>query len=345
MTQAPQSSPPRYHLPIGFAGFCVLAVALAAPLAGQSGNRITAATDFVKEPGGTVLGRLAANAAVTFGTTRGAWREVTLEGWIAAASLRDDSRDGFDVSVASGQSALVRNAPDPNASIRATAVTGALFHRLTSRSGWVQVRRTAWVARSATEQAPPAVQAPPPSPPAGQATPPAVSADSNAAVPGQSVIGGSDFAARADGPPIGRLEATRTAEVIEQRDGWSRVRLDVWVRDAALGNAPAPDRISGAEIRANPDRFVGQTVEWSLQVLAVQQADELRPELPLGQPYVLARGPLPETGFVYLVVQGEQADAFRRLDPLAQVRVRAIIRAGKTRFLPTPVLDLVRRLD
>lgn len=305
---------------------------------------MAAAADFVKDPGGTVLGRLAANAAVRFGTTSGAWREVTLEGWIIASALRDDSRDGFDVSVASGQSTPVRNAPASDASIRATAVTGALFDRLATRGGWVQVRRTAWVPRSATEATQPAASPPPAAAAANQAeadsTTPAAPADS-----GQSIIGGSDFAARPDGTPIGRLEATRSVEVLESRDGWNRVRLEVWVRDAALGNAPPPGRISAAEIRADPERYVGQTVEWTLQVLAVQQADELRPELPLGQPYVLARGPLPETGFVYLVVQGDEVNVFRNLDPLSQVRVRATIRAGKTRFLPTPVLDLVRRLD
>ena len=321
------------------------------PLGAQGGDRTTAAADFVKDPGGTVLGRIAANAAVTFGATRGSWREVTLEGWVAATSLKDDSRDGFDVSVASSAAALVRNAPDPNASARATAVTGALFHRLGTRSGWVQVRRTAWLPRSATEataQVAPPPAAPPPPPPPPPA--PAASVDSAptgapATAGGQSVIGGNDFSARADGPPIGRLEATRSVDVVEERDGWSRIRLEVWVRNAALGNAPATGQISAAEIRADPERYIGQTVEWSLQVLAVQRADELRPELPLGQPYVLARGPLPETGFVYLVVQGDQVDVFRNLDPLAQVRVRATIRAGKTRFLPTPVLDLVRRLD
>lgn len=321
--------------------------ATAPSLVAQAGDRMVAAADFVKEPGGTVLGRLAANAAVRFGATRGTWREVTLEGWIAASALRDDSRDGFDVSVSSSQPALVRNAPEANASVRATAVTGALFDRLTTRGGWVQVRRTAWVPRAATEAAraapPPAAPPPPPAAPATTTDTAPTRADSTAA--GQSVQGGSEFAARPGGSPIGRIEATLPVEVVEQRDGLSRIRLEVWVADRALGNAPPPGQISAAEIRADPDRYIGQTVEWSLQVLAVQAADELRPELPLGQPYVLARGPLPETGFVYLVVQGDQVSEFRNLDPLAEVRVRATIRAGKTRFLPTPVLDLVRRLD
>jgi hypothetical protein len=302
---------------------------------------MAAAADFVKEPGGTVLGRLVANAAVTFGASQGNWREVTLEGWILASTLRDDGRDGFDVSVAPGSGAEVRNAPQADAPVRATARVGALFDRISTRGGWTQVRRTAWVARTATEVAATPAATPPPTEAA------TVVADTmpEQAASGQSVVGGSDFSAQPDGAPIGRLEATRPAEVLEERGGWSRVRLEVWVRDGSLGSGLPPDRISAAEIRADPDRYIGQTVEWSLQVLAVQTADELRPELPLGQPYVLARGPLPEAGFVYLVIRGDEVAAFRNLDPLAEVRVRATIRAGKTRFLPTPVLDLVRRLD
>src|SRR2546426_7675415 len=48
--------------------------------------------------------------------------------------------------------------------------------------------------------------------------------------------------------------------------------------------------------RAEPQRFAGQTLRWTLQFIAVQQADELRPEMPKGAIYFLARGPLPERG-------------------------------------------------
>lgn len=334
MSRTPESSPPRSRLPIGFAGFGLLTAALVAPIAAQGPDRVVATAQFAKEPGGTVLGQLAKGAAVTFGARRDGWREVSLEGWVAAADLRDDGREGFDVSIAPGDGAEVRIAPQADASVRAIARVGALFHRVERRQGWVRVRRTGWI------------EVPSATPPADSgkvvaAVPPTGAGDSTVT----SLIGGSDLSARPDGPPIGRIEATRPVTVLERRDGWTRVRLDGWVRDAAVGNTPPPDQISAAEIRADPERYVGQTVEWSLQVLALQQADELRPELPLGQPYVLARGPLPETGFVYLVVQGDQVDAFRKLEPLTEVRVRATVRAGRTRFLPVPVLDLVRRLD
>jgi hypothetical protein len=72
----------------------------------------------------------------------------------------------------------------------------------------------------------------------------------------------------------------------------------------------------------------------------VQTADELRPELPAGQPYVLARGPLPEAGFVYVVVSREQAERFRAMEPLEEFRANGVIRATRTRYLATPVIEL-----
>jgi hypothetical protein len=321
----------------------VLALYVITPtLRAQGADRTTAETPFHKEPGGTLLGRISRGAAVTFGAMRNGWREVTLVGWVPANTLRNDSRDGFDVAVSLAAGVPLRTTPSNNAPVRATAVAGALFDRAETRTGWVLVRRTAWIPVAAANPAAATPPAPPPAavPEAPDTSTAQPSGDSTAT----TVSGGSGFSADRNGPPIGRFETTRPVEVIERVGGWSRVRLDVWVPDAAMSTGGAAG-LTGAELRAHPDRYLGQSVEWRLQVLAVREADDLRPELPKGQPYVLARGPLPETGFVYLAVPASEAAAFRALEALAEVRVLATVRAGRSRFLPTPVLDFVRRID
>lgn len=321
-------------------GLALLLSFVTLPLTAQGAGRMPANGDFHKDPGGTPLGTISKNAAVVFGQTRGGWREVTLVGWVESKTVRPDARDGFDVSVTTDNTPI-RSEPDATAPIRAVARTGALFDQVSTRGGWSELRRTAWTpAAPATPQRAVAPGSPPATAPVAD----------TGAKPGNdssqvAVQGGTQFSAEAGGPPIGTLEATRRARVTERRAGWSRVTLDVWVRDGSVGGAPSAAGISGKDVRDEPDRYVGQTVEWSLQVLAVQQADELRPELPLGQPYVLARGPMPETGFVYLLLQPKDVAAWRAMAPLAEVRVRATIRAGRTRYLPTPVIELVRRLD
>jgi hypothetical protein len=339
-----KSSPAPSRAPIRIATFALLALAGGARISAQGADRTSADTPFHKEPGGTLLGRLSRGAAVTFGATRNGWREVTLMGWVPANTLRNDSRDGFDVAVSLAAGVSLRTTASNDAPVRATAVAGALFDRAEARSGWVLVRRTAWIPLAAANPSNAPAATPPPPPPAaappGAATPSAEAADTNST----AVSAGTEFSADRGGPPIGRLETSRGVDVVERSGGWSRVRLEVWVPDAAVGSAPTAG-ISGAELRASPDQYVGQAVEWRLQVLAVRVADDLRPELTKGQPYVLARGPLPETGFVYLAVPAAEAAAFRTMEPLSEVRVRATIRAGRSRFLPTPVLDFVRRLD
>ena len=99
--------------------------------------------------------------------------------------------------------------------------------------------------------------------------------------------------------------------------------------------------VTAAEVRAEPDRFVGQTVEWRLQLIAVKQADELRTEMPPGQPYLLTRGPLPEPGFVYVTFPRPAAAEFQALPPLQELVLRVAIRAARTKFLTTPVAELV----
>src|SRR5690606_31598383 len=209
----------------------------------------------------------------------------------------------------------------------------ALFDKIGTRGDWTEVRRTGWIITSAGIPSTQTID---------RNAPQQAPLDTTAEL---SIPGGTSLAAEAGGSPIAELEVSRRAELVRRQDGWSLVRIEAWVRDGALSNAPPTDRITAQQIRDDPERYKGETVEWSLQVLAVQSADELRPELPPGQPYVLTRGPLPEAGFVYLVVTAQQAAEFRSMEPLAEVRIRGTVRAGRTRFLPTPVIDLVRRLD
>lgn len=322
---------PRVAVLTASAAVLALLAGLAAPVRAQVSRAVGAETDLLKAPGGTQLLHLLKGTSLTVGPAKGAWLPATVEGWIIERALHDDQRDGFDVSVALPAGTTLRAKPGgaPLASVR----LGALFKRVEVKGGWVRVRRTGWIP-AAVVAAPPAVTVPPAVP----VTPPPAAATT-------SVLAGAGLAAQPGGAVVATVEAPMHAELLEHKHGWAHVRIDAWVRDAALGNAPAPGGITGADIRAAPDKYVGQTVEWTIEVLGIEKADELRPELPVGQPYLLARGPLPETGFLYVAITNDEAEAFHRLEPLAKIRIRATIRAGRSRFLPTPVLNFVRRLD
>lgn len=336
----PQSSPLRSGLPASLG----LVVAFAGNLFAQSAVPVSQNTFFFKDPGGIRLGAIAAGAAVVPGRVSGGFSEVVLDGWIFAASTRADAREGFDLSVVPAGGENIRIAPDGR--ILARAIQGALFSRVQTRGGWIRVRRTAWVARSAL----PAVSARRDS---GNAAPPR-SRTQVAEVPPPSaprsedrlamVRSGAIIQRTPDGPGFATLMGPTTVAMGEQKGEWVAVTLQGWVRrtevDSAMAARPA---ISAAMLRENPERFVGQSVDWRVQFLAFQQADELRPEMPLGQSYLLARGPLPESGFVYVMMSKEQVEQLKGTNPLDELALTVTIRAGRTRYLATPVVELVRR--
>jgi hypothetical protein len=146
-----------------------------------------------------------------------------------------------------------------------------------------------------------------------------------------------------DGDTTGTLDEDLPVKIIARSGEWVRVQAEGWVRESELrpGSAGVLIAVTGAEVRAQPETFEGQLLQWTLQYIAIQTADGLRPELPEGRTYVLARGPLPEAGFVYVLVTEEQAAEFQRLAPLAQLVTLVRVRHGRTRYLGNPVVELL----
>jgi hypothetical protein len=326
----------------------LLLAAVAARLGAQATRAVTSETDLLNGPGGIQLLHLLKGTPLAVKPAKGGGMEATIEGWVPGNALRDDKRDGFDVSVLPAAGTTLRD--KPGGAPLASARLGALFDRVEAKNNWVHVKRTGWVANAAFA-APVAARTPPPPPPAPAAGAPAATAPVPAAAApatppaATTIAAGSPLTAQAGGATVATLESPLRADVVEHRGGWAHVRIDAWVRDAAVGSAPEPSGITAAEIRAAPDKYVGQTVEWTVQLLGIQKADELRPEMPPGTPFLLVRGPLPETQFIYVIVTQPEADEFSRLAPLTKIKIRATVKAGRSRFLPTPVLTLVRRLD
>lgn len=363
MIDQPQDSPWLTRLP---ACFLLLACGFATGLPAQVRQRATTATPFHKDPRGIQLGTLVAGAQYATGPVQGTWVEATVAGWIWTASVQPTSRDGFDLAVTSANGEVVRSSP--NGPIVARLVTGTLLRKVGARGAWTQVSRTGWVPGAALASAQP--PAPPPAAPVRARTggldpPPTVgspadtasapapssgmtSAPADSAPPRERVTvrRGTELAPAPDGAPIARFERVGDAEILERSREWVRVRVDGWVRAEDLGGA-AVERpaITGAMLREQPDQFVGRTVTWRVHFLSHQTADDLRPEIPRGQRYLLARGPLPESGFVYVTLTPRQAAELEGLRPLDEIRIEGVIRAARTRFLPTPVVELVRVVE
>lgn len=360
MIYAPQSSPGLRRLPA-----CAVAVFLlfASSLNAQQVREISTATRLLKEPEGIALASLPAGTSVESRRTRGDWHEVAIEGWIFNRSTEKTRREGYDMVVTAPSGENIRSAP--NGEIVGRVRNGTLLHKEEVRGAWTRVRRTGWVPREAIRSTPPKAAPPPATQPdspasvepdlaepvesgalpaqaAAPAAPERVSPDTER---GQVARETALFAAP-EGGQYGTLQTGAPARVMGRSRDWVRVQVEGWVRqtDLAPGSDSSLGAVTAAEVRADPPRYIGRSVDWRLELIAVQTADELRTEMPRGQTYLLTRGPLPEPGFVYVMVTESQANEFRALQALQELTLRVTIKAPRTRFLATPVVELVSRV-
>jgi hypothetical protein len=124
-------------------------------------------------------------------------------------------------------------------------------------------------------------------------------------------------------------------------DGWTRVRVEAWVRDDDLVPADTSLRsLTAADIRAAPDEARGALVRWTVQFIALQRADALRPELRPDEPYILARGPGDENALIYVAVPPALLAEVQGLRPLANIAITARVRVGRSAPVGVPILDL-----
>jgi hypothetical protein len=314
------------------AGALLTSALLAAPLAAQTNYRVTTDENFRQEPSaqGRLLGRVSAGTELAGGEERDGFVQVTLEGWIWERSVRPSTTAGYDLTVSSAGGENLR--ADPNGDVVARLLEGTLLTEVQRTTGWVRVRRVAWMwARSLAEQGGAAGDAGPPPAPSGT-----VSLDR------MTLTAGARILATPDGDTLGEMRAAAPARVLTRADGWARVQVDGWVResDLAAGTGGALVGVSAAEVRSGGRAFEGKALEWTVQYIALQTADELRRDMPAGQRYMLARGPLPEVGFVYLLLSTEQVRAIEALPPLSYLTVVGRVRTARSQYLGNPILTL-----
>ena len=334
--------------------------------ASQGGNRYRVTVDnawFYQDVAGRRIARLARGAVLTAGgggggrggaATRNDWIQVALDGWIFATSVGRSDRPDFDL--------LVTRAPNEN--LRA-APAGPLVAELSQGFGlkrappdstgggrWLHVKREGWVQRSAL--APMAdVVATRSAETSGSATDTSQGGQATGARPGADTTRVDSTRAQPvrmttlyrapDGPEAGTLTTDTPLRVLSRNGEWTRVQFEGWVKGGDLQAAPAGVLVgvTAAELRTEPQRYAGQVLRWNLEFIAIQKADDLRPDIPSGSSYVLARGPLPERGFVYVVVPDTKLPAFRALTPLVTMTITARVRNGRSRYLGNPVVDLI----
>jgi len=327
----PQSTPacrpqPAAHAPFSLVLLALMAWALPAPARGQQAATVRRDGEaFRSDPGGTQLARLAAGLALATQDSRGGNTQVTVDGWVILAALRKVNRDGHDLAVT--RSVNLRSTPSTNGRILGRLVAGALLDQVEQRDTWVHVQRVGWVASAALAAGPA---------PAAEAD---TTADARRAVLKRAV----HLYRAPDAPATGMLQAGVPVRITARAGGWVRVEAAGWVRESEMQQAGGQDvsGVTAADLRSSPDEWRGKVLRWTIQFIALQTADDLRPDFAPGQRYILARGPAPEYAFVYVIVPPEKVAAISGLQPLDSVTVLARVRSGRSAYLANPILELV----
>ncbi|CAN5758876.1 hypothetical protein BH23GEM11_BH23GEM11_19890 [soil metagenome] len=317
------------------------------------------------EPQGLIVGQLQAGTPIRVESTEGPWSRITFEGLVWENSLQLREGGSFDLIVSAAEGENLR--AEPAGRIVGRLNSGTLLNEVSRESGWIRVRRTAWMwsasitagegAGAAADQAP-AAPTPPRTEPAPSPAPTAPTAPTApATAPAAGDAGdwvragdrGSVLLSAPDGDTM--VVARQGAELrVTGREGnWARVRIDGWVwlpsTESAAGTGGRPDVIlrdvTPAMIAREPERYRGRLVSVALQHISLEEAESVRTDFRVGEAFILARSVDGDRMFVYVAFSDEQRQEVQRLQPLERIEVVGRVRTGAAALTGNPVLDLV----
>jgi len=305
---------------------------------GQSGT-LTKEENFRAQQNGTLLGQLRAGMSLEVLEATDDWLQFDLDGWIWTRSLQAVNRGAFDlvVSVEGGEN--IRGGP--GGEILGHVEQGTLLEIVERVAGWARVRRRAWVWRSSVAL----FGTDPSGDSAGRS---GLTTPSSSVGVGEWAQGFSTNApvlSTPDGDTLATLASSTNLQVLAREGNWTRVRLEGWIwlpegADEGAGVSPRTDATL-ASVVAAPDDYRGEVVQWDLQFISLERAEEIRTDFYETEPFLLTRMGDGDQSFVYVAIPPERLGEAQRLDPLERIRVLGRVRTGSARLTGSPILELL----
>lgn len=317
----------------------IAALTLPYPTAAQTTARVEVSEEnFRREPNGTPLATVLQGTEFPVLREQGPWVEVELDGWIWAPSVTSIDQGDFDLRVSADGGENLR--ANPQGAIRARLLEGCLLRQVESEGNWRRVKRRGWLWKGSLEVS----------------GAPAVAAE---AVQGSTDVGAAEadleptlitaptplvVYATPDGDTIALFQPGAQAQVLGRSGDWVRVRVDGWVYgpaalDSALNLADS-GTLMPAQLRSDPSHYKGALIRWRVQFISLRRAERARADFEEGEPFIHARGPAGDPGFVYLAVPRALLPVAERLQPLEYVTVVGRVRTGRSALLGSPIIDL-----
>ena len=305
---------------------------------GQSGT-LTKEENFRAQQNGTLLGQLRAGMSLEVLEATDDWLQFDFDGWIWTRSLQAVNRGAFDlvVSVEGGEN--IRGGP--GGEILGHVEQGTLLETVERVAGWARVRRRAWVWRSSVAL----FGTDPSGDSAGRSGFTAPSSSVGVGQWAQGFSANAPVLSTPDGDTLATLASSTNLQVLAREGNWTRVRLEGWIwlpegADEGAGVSPRTDATL-ASVAAAPDDYRGEVVQWDLQFISLERAEEIRTDFYETEPFLLTRMGDGYQSFVYVAIPPERLGEAQRLDPLERIRVLGRVRTGSARLTGSPILELL----
>ena len=327
----------RLRVPWALYIFCPL-FAVGEFVEGQSGT-LTTEENFRAQQNGTLLGQLRAGMSLEVLEATDDWLQFDLDGWVWDRSLQAVNRGSFDlvVSVEGGEN--IRGAA--NGEVLGHLEQGTLLETVERVPGWIRVRRRAWVWRRSV-----ALFGVDPS--GGSVEPSNFTVSSSMVEGGEWALGRSADApilSAPDGDTLAISAPSTNLRVLAREGSWARVRLEgwIWLPDDADGGFGASIRtdVTLASVQAAPDDYRGEVLQWDLQFVSLERAEEIRTDFYAMEPFLLTRMGDGDQEFVYVAIPPERLGEAQGLTPLERIRVLGSVRTGSARLTGSPILELL----
>jgi hypothetical protein len=305
---------------------------------GQSAT-LTTEENFRAEQNGTLLGQLRAGMSLEVLQATDDWIQFDLDGWVWTQSLRVVNRGSFDlvVSVEGGEN--IRGAP--GGEVLGRLEQGTLLETVERVPDWARVRRRAWVWRRSV-----ALFGAVPS--GGPVERTSLMVPSSMVDGEEWALGGSAEApilSVPDGDTLAISAPSTNLRVLAREGNWARVRLEgwIWLPQGAGGGVEASIRtdVTLESVAAAPDDYRGELLQWDLQFISLERAEEIRTDFYANEPFLLTRMGEGDQGFVYVAIPPERLQEAQGLSPLERIRVVGRVRTGSARLTGSPILELL----
>lgn len=300
--------------------------------------------NFRAAPNGLLLGVLEEGTPLLLGERRGGWVEATVEGWMWTPSLRSRERTPYDLVVAADGGENLRGGP--GGEVTGRMESGTVLEEMERRPGWIRVRRTGWIWMESvtTEPAVGAAGRPDAGAAAGEEPSPAAPPEAPPAEWRRAATG-TPLLTEPDGDTLAVVREDGDLRILGREGRWARVRLEGWVWLPGAGAVVADDAVvrdvTPSEVSAAPEELEGRLVEWELQFISLERAEQVRTDFYEGEPFLLTRSGERAGSFVYVAVPPDQLSIVEGLTPLERIRVVGRVRTGSSALTGSPILDLM----